>query len=85
MFKADKGNLPVKIQVNFKKNYDVHEYNTRSKDNFFVRQTTTKLCKMSVNSKGIDLWNVLPNKIKNCVSINKFKFCVRKKTILDKY
>ena len=33
---------------------------------------------MSVNFKGIDLWNVLPKSIKNSVSLELFKKCVRK-------
>ena len=59
-------------------------HNTRAKDNFFARQNTTKIGKMSVNSKGIHLWNVLPKTIKNSVSLEVFKKCVRKH-LLDKY
>ena len=76
--------VPAKIQLKFQKNKDVHRYNTRAKDNFFARQNTTKICKMSVNSKGIDIWNVLPKSIKNSVSLEVFKKCVRKQ-LLDKY
>ena len=49
MYNADKGTLPNKIQVNFKRNCDVHNYNTRSKSNFYTRQTTTQLSTISVN------------------------------------
>ena len=51
---------------------------------FFARQNTTKIGKMSVNSKGIDLWNVLPKSILKSVSLEVFKKCVRKQ-LLDKY
>ena len=84
MYKANQGNLPVKIQLKFKKNKDVHKYNTRAKDNFFARQNSTKIGKMSVNSKGIDSWNVLPKTIKDSVSIEVFKKRVRKR-LLDNY
>ena len=45
---------------------------------------TTRIGKMSVNSKGIDLWNVLPKAIKDSVSLEVFKKRVRKQ-LLDKY
>ena len=84
MFKANQGNLPVKIQSKFQTNKDVHMYNTRAKDNFFARQNTTRIGKMSVNSKGIELWNVFPKAIKDSVSLEVFKKRARKQ-LLDKY
>ena len=84
MYNADKGTLPNKVQVNFKRNCDVHNYNTRSKDNFYTRQTTTQMSKMSVNLKGVEIWNDLPNQIKTSVSLNIFKKRVRK-ALLEKY
>ena len=59
-------------------------YNTRAKDNFFARQNTTRIGKMSVNSKGIELWNVFPKAIKDSVSLEVFKKRARKQ-LLDKY
>ena len=59
-------------------------YNTRAKDNFFARQNTTRIGKMSVNSKGIELWNVLPKAIKDSVSLKVLKKRARKQ-LLDKY
>ena len=73
MYKADKGTLPGNIQQNFQKNKDVHCYNTRSKENFFAKQTTTKMVKMSINFKGKELWNALPKNLKNSASLSVFK------------
>ena len=73
MYKANKGSLPKHIQSSFVKNKEVHEHNTRRKNDFYYRQTSTKMRKMSVNQKGIELWNGLPNSTKNCVTMFKFK------------
>ena len=49
MYKANKGSLPKHIQSSFVKNKEVHEHNTRRKNDFYYRQTSTKMRKMSVN------------------------------------
>ena len=64
MFKATRGSLPKHIQSSFVKNKEVHEHNTRRKNDFYYRQTSTIMRKMSVNQKGIELWNDLPNSTK---------------------
>ena len=84
MYNANKGTLPTKVQVNFKRNCDVHKYNTRLKDNFYTRQTTTQISKMSVNLKGVEIWNNLPKTTKSSVSINVFKRRIRK-AMLERY
>ena len=73
MYKANRGILPENVQSNFHKIKDVHEYNTRTKNNFFTYHVSLTLRKMSVNSKGITLWNSLPVNIKESVSLNVFK------------
>ena len=84
MYKANKGLLPKHIQSSFVKNKEVHEYNTRRRNDFFSKQTNTKMRKMSVNQKGIELWNSLPKCTKYCVSLYKFKSYL-KLQILSKY
>ena len=84
MYDANKGTLPTKVQVNFKRNCDVHKYNTRLKENFYTRQTTTQISKMSVNLKGVEIWNNLPKTIKSSVSINFLKRRIRK-AMLERY
>ena len=84
MYKANKGSLPKHIQSSFVKNKEVHEHNTRRKNDFYYRQTSTKMRKMSVNQKGIELWNGLPNSTKNCVTMFKFKAYL-KLHMLSKY
>ena len=67
MYKANKGLLPKHIQSSFVKNKEV----TRRRHDIFRKQTNTKMRKMCVNQKGIELWNGLPNRTKNvCRCIN---------------
>ena len=73
MYKANRGSLPVNIQVNFVKNKEIHKYNTRRKNDFFYTQVSTKLRKMSVNKYGIDILNDLPKCIKESKSLSCFK------------
>ena len=49
MYKANRGSLPKHIQSSFVKNKDVHKHNTRRKNDFYYRQTSTKMRKISVN------------------------------------
>ena len=84
MYNANKGILPRNVQLNFIKHRDVHKYNTRRRNDFFTSQSSTNLRKISVNQKGIELWNALPNRIKESVSINVFKTNI-KNVILNSY
>lgn len=84
MYKANRGSLPKHVQNNFVKNKEIHGYNTRCRNNFYSSQISTRLKKMSVTQKGIDIWNVLPLNTRQCVSLNKFKMCI-KKDMLNKY
>ena len=40
---------------------------------FFSRYVSSTLVKMSINTKGIELWNNLSKQIKESVSLNVFK------------
>ena len=63
MYKSNRG-IKQNVQSNLHKIKDLHEYNKRSKNNFFTHHASVILRKMSVNSKGITLWNNLPENIK---------------------
>ena len=82
MYKANKGLLPKHVQNSFIKNNEVHKHNTRSKNNFFTNQVSTKRRKMSVTQKGIDSWNSLPLLIKERVSLCKFKSAIKKEMLI---
>ena len=84
MYNANKGILPKNVQHNFIKNSEIHKYNTRRRNDFFTSQSSTNLRKISVNQKGIELWNALPNRVKESVSINVFKGNI-KSIILNSY
>ena len=84
MYRANLGILPENVQKNFSKVTDVHKHNTRNKTNFFICHVSSTLRKMSVNTKGITLWNGLSENVKSSVSLNVFKNRL-KKEMLYKY
>ena len=42
MYSANKGTLPTKVQVNFKRNCDVHNYNSRLKEKYKANYNANK-------------------------------------------
>ena len=84
MYKANLGILPENVQKNFLKVTDIHKYGTRSKNDFFICQVNSSLRKMSVNSRGITVWNSLSESVRGSVSLNIFKNRL-KKEMMDKY
>jgi hypothetical protein len=57
-------------QVN---NLNLHNYETRNKDDFHILQCQTSLYKKSVINMSVRLYNCLPVEIKNLNDYNKFK------------
>ena len=79
MFKANRGSLPENVQCVFKKGSDVHKYSTRNKHNFYIESVRSEKRKMSINVKGVSLWNELSETIKGSKSLNKFKSKLKSK------
>ena len=61
--------VPQNIADKFTRNLDIHNYNTRHKEDFHVTTITKQFKLLSTNQKGIRLWNALPKCIKDCSSI----------------
>lgn len=53
--------------------YEVHEYHTRHRDHFYIERTHNRYGENQLFIKGLKLYNNLPNTIKNCNSLIKFK------------
>ena len=73
MYKASNNLLPVNVQGQFIKNKEVHNYRTRNREKLHVQNVRSSLKHISVNNKGVRLWNKLDEKLRSTVSINLFK------------
>jgi len=62
----------------FTENYKIHDYDTRNKNNLHL--STVNLCYESkaITFKGCNLWNQLPEDIKNVQNITTFKNKLKK-------
>ncbi len=83
MYKANINNLR-NVQCNFSKNKDIHGYNTRNKNNFHTNNVSKVRRKLSINSRGVAIWNGLNRQIKESKSLGIFKNKL-KKEMFSKY
>lgn len=66
--------LFVKInQTKFKRQCDVHSYNTRNKENFIVKKHNKEKYKKCTSYSGVKFINYLPNGIRSENNFVKFK------------
>ena len=84
MFKANICSLPINVQNLFEKSCEIHNYNTRNKNNFHVKSVRSEKRKMSVNITGVSLWNKLPINIKESKAIYVFTSKLKKQMLLVK-
>jgi len=87
-FLYDKHRLPTMFLNYFMSNNDVHIHNTRYKYDLHRHSITTSYGdgERCVQFKGIKLWNMLPNSLKQIVCTNLFKCSLKRhfmKQILD--
>ena len=69
----------------FRKNKQVHQYNTRQKDDLHsVKINTKSYGEKTILFQGRDCWNKLPNNLKEVTSVVLFKRKL-KQHILDNY
>ena len=61
-----------------------HSYNTRQRDNLNSAYHRTVTTQMSLSYSGPDIWNKLPDTIKNLPTLNLFKIKL-KDYLIDKY
>ena len=78
MFKYFNKGLPESFQNFFKLNKDLHNYNTRSAFQVHKQRVRTNYKKYSTEYKGTQIWNNLPDDIKDSNSLNIFKKNIRK-------
>ena len=62
---------------NFLVNSDVHSYHTRQKDSIHKDFCRTKCRQDTMRFQGPDLWNNIPQEIKNVSSFFKFKKMIK--------
>ena len=62
-----KGNFTIKM------NNEVHSYRTRVANQIHIDFSRTNAGKLSALRKATNLFNALPNQIKNCENLNQFK------------
>ena len=76
--------LPETFHNLFVQNKSIHAYNTRSADDFRVPYGRTSFTNSNFICKAPELWNVLPNNIKQCSAVKGFKSKL-KKHLLQKF
>ena len=69
--------LPPHLLSNCRFVKDVHEHNTRSKNNFYIDKVNTSFSQNSLYYKGLKQYNELPDYIKNCDNLQSFKACCK--------
>lgn len=67
------GTYMYKNNVKFTAASDIHEHNTRNRDGFIAPRYNLSVTQNSWKYQSIKLWSSLPNDVKNCKSIFKFK------------
>jgi len=65
--------LPPAFNNYFTLNYNVHNYNTRKSNELHLQSLQTTFGKKIIKFKASQLWNQLPNEIKEIKSQNLFK------------
>ena len=74
MFSFYKNLLPQSFDNLFSQNIQVHNYNTRNKFDFRVHYGRTSYSHSVIRYKGPTLWNNLPLEVRDCKSLNTFKY-----------
>ena len=78
MFKFHNGLLPSSFNTFFTYNNALYSYNTRSRGNFHVPRSRTKVSQSQTRTCGATLWNSLPSEITSKRTIHTFKSSLKK-------
>lgn len=78
-YKAYNNQLPVMLQQHFIKKNNPH--NMRNKYNFTLPKISRRKFELSTNIQAIKLWNDLPNTVKMCPTLSKFKMVIKSNMI----
>ena len=84
MYRYEEKTLPKSFAGFFAKNYEIHNYNTRSASNFRPIKPKLDINKYSIKYCGPKLWNSLNPDLKKSKSIKQFK-CQYKNNLVSNY
>ena len=73
MYMCHQNVLPRSLLMYFDVNSTVHNYETRSANNYRLPLIRTNAFQKSIFFKGPKIWNEIPNDIKSSLSLNVFK------------
>ena len=73
MYLCSKKRLPISLMNNFCLNKSVHNYQTRSVENYHIPRVRLTACEKSIFFQGPKIWNDIPHEIKTSPSLNVFK------------
>uniref|UniRef100_A0A3B3C2G3 Reverse transcriptase domain-containing protein n=1 Tax=Oryzias melastigma TaxID=30732 RepID=A0A3B3C2G3_ORYME len=79
MYKIQNKQLPVQIQDLFKKRNTI--YNLRGKNMLKKPRVRTDVKQHCISTAGVNIWNRLDEDIKDCRTLNSFKYMYKKKII----
>ncbi|CAH0560530.1 unnamed protein product [Brassicogethes aeneus] len=78
-----KNNL-IESSINLKNNCDIHNYPTRNRYDIFILPNTCNTGRKSLTRNAAQLYNELPNEIRNQTNINAFQRAVKNLIIEEK-
>jgi hypothetical protein len=73
MYKYTHQMMPINLNSLFRKNQDIHSYNTRGAQNLRTPQIKTTLAEKFITSAGAKIWNSMKNKLDTTQKISTFK------------
>ena len=78
VFKCLNNLVPEYLSEYFTRNYNIHSYNTRRKNDLHLPKPNLSLGRKTFRYSGSLLYNALPDRIKNAVSLFNFKNLIQK-------
>ena len=81
MYKVHTNNLPEPIVHLYQANSEIHDHNTRQRNNPHIRYRRTQLASKQINHKGPEIWQNIPNHLKLCKNIKHFTRSYKKTLI----
>ena len=73
MFLCHNNSLPESILNHYKLNNTTHNYSTRNSNNFHLPLIRTSSFRKSIFFHGPQVWNSIPQIIKECKTLNSFR------------
>ena len=78
MFRVKNLTAPSVLNELFTENKDMHDYNTRQKDEFHVPNATRNYLQRTISYKGVIIWNHISKYVAHDCSLLSFKCALRK-------